>query len=333
MGIGPTRMLDLWKKMPVDTYMLVLAATVALATVAPVSDDAAKFVSRLSSTAVALLFFLYGAKLKSDAIIAGLTNWKLQGLIVAITYVVFPILGLSLTFLARSWLPDPLIVGFIFLAILPSTVQSSIALTAMARGNVPASICAASLSNILGVVFTPILAALFLSAADIKLNPDVVISIILQLLLPFVVGQLLRPLIGGWIERNKMLTTAMDRGSILLIIYSAFSAGMVAGIWGQLDGFSLSVLVITDIALLSAVMLISNLMGRMARLPHEDEVSLLFCGAQKSLASGVPLANILFAGHPVSMIILPLMLYHQFQLFLCAAMAPRYAERAALQKA
>lgn len=331
MDIVAARMIVLWKKLPLDTYMLLLIATVALATFAPVSGDAARYVSRLSSAAVALLFFLYGAKLKSDAIIAGLTNWKLQGLIVATTYLVFPVLGLGITFLVRPWLPEPLIVGFIFLAILPSTVQSSIALTAMARGNVPASICAASLSNILGVVFTPILAALFLSAADIKLSPDVVISIFLQLLLPFAVGQLLRPLIGGWIERNRILTTTVDRGSILLIIYSAFSAGMVAGIWGQLDGLSLSALIVADVVLLSAVILLSKQMSRLARLSHEDEVSLLFCGAQKSLASGVPMANILFVGGPVSMIILPLMLYHQFQLFLCAAMAPGYAERATRQ--
>jgi len=318
-------MRDLLKKLPIDTYMMLLIATIVLASVLPVSGAAAKFVSQLSSAAVALLFFLYGAKLKTQAIVAGVANWKLQLLVVATTFGVFPLLGLGLSFLARFWLPGELVIGFMFLCILPSTVQSSIALTAMARGNVPAAICAASLSNILGVVLTPAFAALLLSTKGVKIDGSAIIGICVQLLLPFVAGQLMRPLIGGWIERNRLLTMVVDRGSILLIIYSAFSAGVVAGIWGQLDGRTLSVLVGLDLALLLLAMVIVRRMGRMAGLSREDEVSLLFCGSQKSLASGVPIAKILFAGTSTGLIILPLMLYHQFQLFLCAAIAQRYA--------
>jgi sodium/bile acid cotransporter 7 len=315
-------------KLPIDTYTIFLILTVCLATVLPVSGEAAYYVSRLSYAAVALLFFLYGAKLKSDAIIAGITNWKLQGLLLSTTYLLFPLLGLVFTYFARSWLPEPLIIGFIFLAILPSTVQSSIALTAMAGGNVSASICAASLSNMLGVVLTPLLAALLLSTGGVKIDTDSVLRIALQLLLPFVVGQLCRPLIGAWIERNKTLTMVVDRGSILLIIYSAFSAGMVAGIWNQIDGRALALLIVMCIVLLVAVILTMQWIGRLAGLNREDSISLLFCGSQKSLASGVPMANILFAGSPVSMIILPIMLYHQFQLLLCAAIASRYTKTA-----
>lgn len=323
------------KKLPVDTYMLLLIATVVIATALPVSGGAAKFVSHLSSAAVALLFFLYGAKLKTQAIVAGISNWKLQLLVVATTFVLFPVLGLGLAFFARSWLPEELVAGFLFLCILPSTVQSSIALTAMARGNVPAAICAASLSNILGVVLTPAFAAVLLATNGIRLDANVVIGICVQLLLPFVAGQLVRPLIGGWIERNKLLTMVVDRGSILLIIYSAFSAGVVGGIWGRLDGMTLSALIGLDLALLLVVMVVVRRAGKMAGLSREDEVSLLFCGSQKSLASGVPMANILFAGHATGLIILPLMLYHQFQLFLCAAIAQRYVagdERRALMQ-
>ncbi|HEY4193060.1 MAG TPA: bile acid:sodium symporter family protein [Mesorhizobium sp.] len=312
------------KKLPIDTYMLLLLATVALATILPVSGTSAKVVSQLSSAAVALLFFLYGAKLKTQAIVAGIANWKLQLMVVLTTFGLFPLLGLGLAFLARPWLPEELVVGFLFLSILPSTVQSSIALTAMARGNVPAAICAASLSNMLGVVVTPAFAALLLSTNGIKLDANAVIGICVQLLLPFVAGQLMRPLIGGWIEKNKLLTMIVDRGSILLIIYSAFSAGVVAGIWGRLDGMTLSLLIVLDLALLLLVVTIVRRTGRLIGLSREDEVSVLFCGSQKSLASGVPMANILFAGHGTGLIILPLMLYHQFQLFLCAAIAQRY---------
>lgn len=313
------------KKLPIDTYMLLLMATVALATVLPVSGEAATIVSKISYAAVALLFFLYGAKLKTQAVWEGISNWRLQVLIFITTYVLFPVLGWGLFTALQDILPYDLLTGILFLAILPSTVQSSIALTGLARGNVPGAICAASLSNMAGVVITPLLAAWLLSARDIELDASSAISICVQLLLPFVAGQLVRPLIGGWIERNKGVTLLVDRGSILLIVYSAFSAGVVAGIWGKVDPFTLSVLVATDLGLLLLVMLIINFTGRLVGLPEADRVSYLFCGAQKSLASGVPIANILFAGHSISLIILPLMLYHQFQLFLSVAIAQRQA--------
>lgn len=313
------------KKLPIDTYMLLLLATVLLATVLPASGPAAKFVSQLSSAAVAILFFLYGAKLKTQAIMAGIANWRLQLLVVAATFLVFPMLGFALVTIAKPWLPDELVFGLVYLSILPSTVQSSIALTALARGNVPAAICAASLSNILGVMFTPALAALLLSINGMKLDANAVIAICVQLLLPFIAGQIMRPLIGAWIEKNALLSMIVDRGSILLIVYSAFSAGVVAGIWGKVDASTLALVIALDLSLLILVLLILKNTAGAIGLTREDEVSLLFCGSQKSLASGVPMANILFAGHSTGFIILPLMLYHQFQLFVCATIAQRYA--------
>ncbi len=146
-----------------NAYMLMLLGTVILATVLPVSRLAAQVVSKISLGAVALLFFLYGAKLKSEVIVAGMTNWRLQAMVLVTTFVVFPLLGFGLVAIFGQWLPPELALGMLYLSILPSTVQSSIALTAMARGNVPAAICAASLSNILGVIVTPLLAAWLLA--------------------------------------------------------------------------------------------------------------------------------------------------------------------------
>lgn len=316
------------KKLPIDTYMLLLIATVALASIFPVSGSAAKIVSQVSYAAVALLFFLYGAKLKTQAVWEGVSNWRLQVLVFLTTYALFPLLGFALVTALGDVLSDDLLTGILFLSILPSTVQSSIALTGLANGNVPAAICAASLSNMVGVIITPLLAALLLSASDIELDANSAISICIQLLLPFVAGQIMRPLIGGWIERHKGLTLLVDRGSILLIVYSAFSAGVVAGIWGQLDSLTLAILIGADLSLLLIAMLVITFTGRAVRLPDPDRVTFLFCGAQKSLASGVPIANILFAGHATSLIILPLMLYHQFQLFLSVAIAQRKAAAA-----
>lgn len=315
------------KKLPIDPYMLLLIATVALAAILPVSGRAATIVSQISYFAVALLFFLYGAKLKTQAVVAGMANWRLQTLIFVTTYGLFPLLGFGLAYLTGPWMPEDLVTGILFLAILPSTVQSSIALTAMANGNVPGAICAASLSNMLGVVLTPLLAALLLSTDSLELNAGSALWICVQLLLPFVAGQIARPVIEGWIGRNRMLTLVVDRGSILLIVYSAFSAGMVAGIWSRLDATTLAVLVAADLALLIVVMLVIGWVNRLSGLSRADGVSFLFCGAQKSLASGVPIANILFVGHATGLIILPLMLYHQFQLFLSVAIAQRMAAR------
>lgn len=308
-----------------NAYMLMLLGTVILATVLPVSGLAAQVVSKISLGAVALLFFLYGAKLKSEVIVAGMTNWRLQAMVLVTTFVVFPLLGFGLVAVFGQWLPPELALGMLYLSILPSTVQSSIALTAMARGNVPAAICAASLSNILGVIVTPLLAAWLLATKGVPFDAMSIVWICVQLLLPFALGQALRPWIGARIEKAKRLTTFVDRGSILLIVYSAFSAGVVGGIWSRVEPASLVLIIALDLAMLFIVIGFVSFAGRKAGLDRADRISLLFCGSQKSLASGVPMANVLFAGPSAGLIILPLMLYHQFQLFVSAAIAQRMA--------
>ncbi|WP_011581809.1 MULTISPECIES: bile acid:sodium symporter family protein [Chelativorans] len=315
------------KRIGIDTYMLLLIATVFLATVLPATGRGAVVLSHVAYYAIALLFFVYGAKLNTSAVVAGLTNWRLQFLVLAFTYIVFPLLGLGLFYSLKPFLDEFLGIGLLFLAVLPSTVQASIAFTSLAQGNVPAAVCAASLSNVIGVFLTPALAALLLQTSGSGINTDAIKGIALQILLPFILGQLARPLIGGWIVRQKMFTLSVDRGSILLIVYSAFSAGMVAGIWSQIDGQMLAIVIGADVLLLAVIILLGSGVGRLAKLPREDRMALFFCGVTKSLASGLPIANILFIGKPVSLIIVPLMLFHQIQLFVCAIIARRHANR------
>lgn len=325
-------MQSLLNRISSSSYMLLLIATVVLAAILPVSGMAAKVVSNVSYAAVALLFFLYGAKLKTQAVVDGIANWRFQLLVVITTFAAFPVIGLGFSYVVRPLLPSELVAGFLFLCILPSTVQSSIALTAMARGNVPAAICAASLSNLLGVVVTPALALLFLSTDGLVLSLNSVLWLCIQLLLPFVVGQLLRPWIGKWIEARKQLTLIVDRGSILLIVYSAFSAGVVAGVWTKLEPWTLAVLIGLDLSLFAGMTLLITRTSKALGLPHDERMSLLFCGSQKSLASGVPIANVLFVGHATSMVILPLMIYHQLQLLLSTVIAQRSSKKLALAK-
>lgn len=315
------------KRIGLDTYLFLLIGTVVLATVLPASGLGAQIVSRVAYFAVALLFFIYGAKLDTASVVAGMTNWRLQLLVFATTYVLFPLVGLGLSASLAPWVDPNIALGILFLAVLPSTVQSSIAFTSMAQGNVPAAVCAASLSNLVGVVLTPALAAVLFHTSGVGINADAVLSIGIQILLPFVVGQLMRRWIGGWIARHKKVTLFVDRGSILLIVYSAFSAGVVAGVWQQVDGTTLALLVAADVLLLAIIIGATLATSRLARLSHADGMVMLFCGSTKSLASGLPIANILFVGQPVSLIILPLMLFHQLQLFVCAIIAQRQAYR------
>ncbi len=277
---------------------------------------------------MALLFFLYGARLSPQAVIDGISHWRLQSLVFLSTFVLFPVLGLVLTTVLRPWLQPELSMGLMFVCVLPSTVQSSIAFTSIARGNVSAALCSASVSNVVGMVLTPALVALMLSAHGGGFSMKALLDIGIQLLLPFVLGQVLRPLIGAWLLRHKAITSVVDRGSILLVVYAAFSAGMVAGVWSQVSLPALGLILLLDVVLLFTVLGVTTFVSRRFGFSTEDEIAIVFCGSKKSMAGGIPMANILFPGHAVGLIVLPLMLFHQAQLFTCATLARRYRERA-----
>ena len=307
--------------------MLALLATVAIAAIIPARGVGADAMGYVTYLAVALLFFLYGARLSPQAIVAGVMHWRLQGLVFLATFALFPILGLIIVGLCRPWLAPDLALGLMFVAVLPSTVQSSIAFTSIARGNVPAALCSASISNLAGIVVTPLLVALLLTSHGGGFSLSALKDISLQLLLPFALGQLARPLIGKWILAHKRVTSLVDRGSILLIVYGAFSEGMVAGVWSQLSWQSLVLVIALDMVMLALALIITTVASRRLGFSKEDEIAIVFCGSKKSMASGIPMANILFAGQAVSLIVLPLMLFHQIQLMTCAAIARRYAQR------
>lgn len=318
------------KRIGFDVYLLLLVGTVALATILPARGAAVGVVSQASYYAVALLFFLYGAKLNTAAIVAGLISWRLQLMVLASTFVVFPLVGLGISSALSTWLRPEIIIGLLYLSVLPSTVQSSIAFTSIAHGNVPAAVCAASISNLLGVILTPAFVAVLLHTSTVAggIDGKAILDIGVQILLPFVLGQLARPLVGKFIARHARLTQIVDRGSILLIVYSAFSAGVVAGIWQMVDGPTLAIIIAADILMLLIIMVLTSLGGRLAGFNRPDSLVLFFCGSKKSLASGLPMANILFAGQTVSLIILPLMIFHQIQLFVCAVIAQREGHKA-----
>jgi solute carrier family 10 (sodium/bile acid cotransporter), member 7 len=312
-----------------DPFTLMLVATVGVATVLPCRGRAVPVFNAVTHAAIALLFFLHGARLSRSAILAGLTHWRLHLTVLAATFVLFPLLGVGLRGALSGWMAPGLLQGFLFLCLLPSTVQSSIAFTSMAGGNVVAAICSASLSNLLGVVLTPVLVGLLMHLQGGGISGRAVGAIFVQLFVPFVAGHLLRPVLGAWVERQRKLLSLVDRGSILLVVYTAFSEAVVNGLWQQLGLKDVVLLGGLASLLLAAVLGLTTLAGRALGFSREDEITLVFCGSKKSLASGVPMASVLFPASAVGAIVLPLMLFHQIQLMVCAVLARRYAERKA----
>jgi solute carrier family 10 (sodium/bile acid cotransporter), member 7 len=310
----------------IDPFLAAILATVGFAFLLPARGGAATTVGWLTDVAIALLFFMHGARLSPEAAFAGARHWRLHAMVFLATFALFPLLGLAAHAAVPGLLPAPLWAGIILLSALPSTVQASIAFTSVAGGNVPAALCSASASNLLGVVLTPVIAGFLLTGHGADLSVRSIFTLVLQLLVPFAAGQCLRPWIGDFVARHPRALKCVDYGSILLIVYSAFSHGVVNGIWHQVDALQLVLLALVDAALLAAVITILTFASRWLGFSRPDQITIVFCGSKKSLASGLPIATVLFAGH-VGLVILPVMVFHQIQLMVCASLAQRYAAR------
>lgn len=309
-----------------EPLVLALAGTVLLASLLPARGAFVPIVDQAADAGIALLFFLHGAKLSREAVRDGARNWKVHVAALATTFVLFPLLGLAFTALPLGL--GPLSAGFLFLTLLPSTVQSSIAFTAVARGNVATAVCSASFSNFLGIFLTPLLVTLLMpqtAGHGSGISWTAAEAIVLQLLLPFFAGHLLRPLIGGFVGRHKQLLSYVDRGSILLVVYTSFGAAVTEGLWHRISSTALLLVMLLCCVLLALVLPATRAMGRLLGLAREDVIVVQFCGSKKSLASGVPMAGVLFPAPQVGPIILPLMVFHQIQLIVCAVLARRYA--------
>lgn len=315
------------RRIGVDGYMLLLIATAIAGVIVPARGMAASGLHVVTYWAVTVLFFVYGAKLDGQSVRAGLLNLRLQSLTFSATYIMFPIVGFALAAVFGRYLGAEMAVGIMFLSLLPSTVQSSIAFTSMASGNVAGAICSASLSNILGVVLTPLLVAKLLHLDGGGVTLGAVAKIGMQILLPFAIGQLMRPWIGPFVTRHKLLTMVVDRGSILLIIFSAFSASTVAGLWQQIPWPSMIIALLVVLLFLAIVMIAMMIAGRVFGLPPADRAALFFCGSTKSLASGLPIASAIFPATAVGATVLPVMMYHMTQLLVCSFVAQRFASR------
>jgi len=315
-------------RLPVDRYVLAIVATVVLAFVLPCPAGALSVLGVAARVSIALLFFLYGARLAPRAVWQGLLHWRLQALVLAATFGLFPLLGLAARVLVPTVLSPEIYLGFLFLCLLPSTVQSSIAFTGLAGGNVAAAVSASSASSLAGMVLTPALVALLLGAGG-EVSVSDLQDMLLQLQLPFLAGQAARRWIAPWIERRRRVVGLVDRIAVLLIVYMAVSAATSRGVWHMVRPIDLVGVLLADMALLALALGIMAAISRRLGLARPDEIVVVFCGGNKGLVTGVSMAGALLPADIAGLAVLPLILFHQVQLIASAALASWYTQKAA----
>ena len=312
-----------------DRFTTGLLLSVLFSVVLPCRGEWAVAMEHVSDAAVMLLFFLYGAKLSRRAVRDGLMHWRLQGLVAFSTFVMIPALGLMLSPLFSLWMTPELVMGMLYVCMLPSTVQSSIAFTSIAGGNVAAAVCAASVSSLLGVFLTPLLVGMFVTVSGQAggLNADTFANICLIILAPFVAGQIVQRWIGTWVREHRNVTSWTDQSTIWLVVYSAFSHAMVQGVWKSVPLMSLGGVVVSCATVLTLTLLLTAWLARRLRFNREDRIAIIFCGSKKSLATGIPMMNVIFAGSQIGVLVLPLMVFHQMQLMVCAFLAKKWSRK------
>lgn len=319
--------MNLLRRLRIEPFILAILAAVVVAALLPATGGAAEALDWVTALGIAVLFFLYGARLEPRELLAGIKHWRLHSVVLAATFVLFPLLGLVGRWALTPVLGEALASGFLFLTLVPSTVQSSITFVAIARGHVSAAVVSASVSNLLGVFITPLLVFLLMTTSgSITITWNSVGTIALQLLLPFVLGQLLRRWVLPITKRISKLAL-FDKSVIVLIVYAAFSDGVADGIWSMIGPAQLAWLIGACCILLAVVLGLTELIARALGFEERDKRVVQFCGSKKSLATGLPMAAVLFVGQPVGLLVLPLMLFHQIQLIVCAWLAGRYGRQ------
>ncbi|MDB6087873.1 MAG: bile acid:sodium symporter [Gammaproteobacteria bacterium] len=312
-----------------DGFLFSLVGVVSLAALWPTPGTTGGFLHTdwLSRYGVTIVFFFYGLTLAPAMMRAGLLRWPVHVVVQLGTFAVFPLLVSVVGLLVAAHVPVAIWLGFLYIAALPSTVSSSVAMTAMAKGNVPVAIFNASLSSLLGVFMTPLLMASFISTTggSMPLGP-VVGQILLLVLLPTAVGLVMQRWLRGWVHRHAGIIKLVDRGVILAIVYNSFCDSVGAGVWSRQSPKTIILITAGAIALFFAIYAIMKLPCRVLRFSREDTIACLFCASKKSLATGVPLARIIFGATPaLGLIIAPLMIFHFCQLVIVSALASAYA--------
>jgi len=324
-------MIETLKKTLRDPFLLCLFGAVVLASLLPQLGRNGGWLRLDQATSVGIfaIFFLNGVSLSMERLKQGLSRWPVHIVVQLFTFVVFPLLWVAAHFLFGSLVPNDLMLGFYYLCALPSTISSSVAMTSAARGNVPAAIFNATFSTLVGIVITPALVGLVIDSHGQGLDiTKAALDVAKLVALPFVIGQVLRPWLGGFFTKHKKGAFLVDRGVIVMLVLNSFSESVAGGLWQTYGLGLIGTAFIGCIVLLAVVLALSTWVSRRFGFTLEDEVATVFCGSKKTLATGIPMASLLFGANPMlGVIVLPIMLFHPLQLLACTVLAQRYAKR------
>lgn len=316
-----------------DKFLIGMVSCVVLATLFP---DVGKtggtiHADKLSDLGIALIFFFHGLGISRKNLRDGILSWRIHVCVQATTFIAFPIVAFLFCLVASRFIPDDLVLGFYFLGAIPSTISSSVAMTAAARGNVPAAIFNASLSSILGIFLTPLIVGIFASTAtDAATLPigETFLNLFILLFLPFLIGQIFNPFVYRFVLPYKKYINGFDKLVILLLVFSSFADSVANGLWTNYGAGMLLETFVGTAILLAVALTGTTLVARLLKFKKEDEIATVFCGSKKTLAGGVPMAKLIFGSAPqIGLIVLPIMFYHQLQLLVCTILANRYAAR------
>ncbi|WP_313409122.1 bile acid:sodium symporter family protein [Aeromicrobium sp.] len=309
--------------MRIDPFILGILGLAGLGIVLPAQGTPLEVVSVLVQVGIVALFFLYGARLSTAEVVHGVTAWRIHLVIAGTTFVLFPLLGLMLMPLAPAVISEQLLSALLFLCVAPSTVQAAVAFTSIANGDRAIAVVAASVSSLLGVFLTPLLVSVMLSA-DAKIDADAVLRIVSLLLVPFLAGQVARRWLGAWLDAHEVGVRRFDRSTVLLVVYAGFSRGTNADVWQVLNWTDAAVVATVCVVLLAVSSLVTWLAGR--PFGRKARIAIYFCGTNKSLAAGLPMASVLFSAETFPLMILPLMVYHQLQLIVGSVIATKLSD-------
>jgi len=320
-------------KLKPDWFLLGMIAATALAWAWPAPGASGGWMhpALVTKCGVALIFFLHGVALSFGAMRAGALNWRLHLLVQTCTFLLFPLIGLALNVALDGRVSPDLKLGLFYLCALPSTVSSSVAMTAAARGNVAGAVFNATLSSMIGIFLTPLWVTVVMKSTgqSVPLGP-VIFDLLRWLVLPLAIGQALHPWLGAWAGRNKRGIGLADRATILLLVYTSFCDSFQQGIWTGHGSGQVVLVAFVCAALFALVMMLTASAARAFAFSREDRLAAIFCGSKKTLASGVPMAKLIFGAHPgLGLILLPIMIYHPLQLIVCGVLAQRWGRQVA----
>ncbi|MBK9509547.1 MAG: bile acid:sodium symporter [Cytophagaceae bacterium] len=314
-----------------DNFILALIVVVTLAYFFPNfgTKESGFPIDSVASLGVALIFFFYGLKLSPEKLKSGLKNWKLHVLVQLSTFLLFPIIILLFRPLAQNEHFQNIWLGFLFLAALPSTVSSSVVMVSLAKGNVPTAIFNASISGLIGILITPVWMGFFIkqSGNEYELS-SIYLKLLFEILLPVVLGLSLQKFLGKYAQKYSAYLTTFDKSVILLIIYKSFAVSFSTGVFSSVKIKDLIFISVATFILFFVVYFVTGLLSKSLNFNREDQITAQFCGTKKSLVHGTVFSKILFpASMPLGIILLPLMIFHAFQLFVVSIIATEMGKK------